>query len=169
MIIEALCQEIESEGATARRVLERVPADQLTWRPHPKSMSMGQLALHVAQAPGFLANMALGDSFDFGTLDPTPAQPANTGEILTAHDESVKQATAIARQLGDAGMMREWSGLYGTTVLMKTPKAGLYRTLVLNHWIHHRGQLSVYLRLVNVPVPPIYGPSADENPFAVRV
>ena len=167
-MVEAIVQELEQEGKTTRRLLERVPADKLSWKPHAKSMSLGELALHVAQAPGLISGWCLQDCTDFSG-DNHQAQAKSTEEIIAAHDDSIKKTKEMLHTLGDAGLMRNWEGKAGGTTLMTMPKAGLVRAIVLNHWIHHRGQLSVYLRLLDVPVPSIYGPSADENPFAARV
>jgi uncharacterized damage-inducible protein DinB len=160
-----ILQELSQEAATTRRVLERVPADKLTWKPHAKSMSLGQLALHVAQSPGHIAQWAVEDTFAItGPMDGAP-QPATAGEIVAAHDEGVKQATSALAAIGDAGLGRTWQMTAGGKTVMSMPKGSLIRTLTLNHLYHHRGQLSVYLRLLDVPVPSIYGPSADENPM----
>jgi uncharacterized damage-inducible protein DinB len=159
----ALLREFENEAATTRRVLERVPTDKLSWKPHEKSMSLGVLALHIAGVPGACSGWAAQDVTNFkGEPPPTPR---STEEILAAHDQSVKATKDTLSKLGDEGLKGMWSAKAGETTLMTMPKAGLVRSIVLNHWIHHRGQLSVYLRLLNVPVPSIYGPSADENPF----
>jgi uncharacterized damage-inducible protein DinB len=167
MVTESLIQEFDREAATTRRVLERVPQDRLTWKPHPKSMSLGTLALHVASSPAFIAQWAVQDKIEMsGGGDPAP-EPATTSEILAAHDEGVTKTKAALAAIGDAGMMNDWklTGKDGTTI-MGMPKVSLVRFIVMNHTYHHRGQLSVYLRLLDVPVPSIYGPSADENPFA---
>ena len=160
----ALLHEFENEAATTRRVLERVPSDKLAWKPHQKSMSLGVLALHVAGAPGVCSGWAAEDVTNFKG-EPIPA-PKSTEEILAAHDHSVNATKETLGKLGDEGLKGMWSAKAGDTTLMTMPKAALVRAIVLNHWIHHRGQLSVYLRLLDVPVPSIYGPSADENPFA---
>ena len=165
-MITALLQEFENEAKTTRHVLERVPSDKLAWQPHPKSMSLGVLALHVAASPGFLCGWAEQDVTQLKG-DPSPA-PASTEEILAAHDRSVTTTKDILGKLGDEGLKGMWSAKAGDNTLMTMPKAALVRAFVMNHWIHHRGQLSVYLRLLDVPVPSIYGPSADENPFAAR-
>ena len=165
-MITALLQEFENEAKTTRRVLERVPSDKLAWQPHPKSMSLGVLALHVAASPGVICGWAEQDVTQFKG-DPSPA-PASTEEILAAHDRSVTTTKDILGKLGDEGLKGMWSAKAGDNTLMTMPKAALVRAFVMNHWIHHRGQLSVYLRLLDVPVPSIYGPSADENPFAAR-
>lgn len=167
-IAEALVQEIDREAATTKRVLERVPSDRLTWKPHPKSMSLGELALHIASTPGEIASWTLVDVKEFaGGSRPEP--PKSTAEIVTAHDSSVTKAKDVALRLGDAGLLRDWEGKMNGATIFKMPKIALFRSIVLNHWYHHRGQLSVYLRLLDVPVPAIYGPSADENPFAGRM
>jgi uncharacterized damage-inducible protein DinB len=163
----ALLQEIESEGKTTRRVLERVPADKLSWKPHQKSMSIGELALHIAKEPGHFAEAALGDGLDFGGEHPGNPQPQTTDEILAVHDKGLVTVKNAVNQLGDAGLQQMWTAKMNGATLMTMPKAGLMRMIVMNHIYHHRGQLSVYLRMLDVPVPSIYGPSADDNPFAV--
>ena len=163
---EAILKEFDNEAGTTRRVLERVPADKLEWRPHPKSMSLGVLALHVAASPGVICGWAAEDETHFKG-EPSPV-PTSTDEILAAHDHSVTKSKEILSSLGDEGLQKMWTAKAGGNTLMTMPKAALVRAIVMNHWIHHRGQLSVYLRLLDVPVPSIYGPSADENPFAAR-
>lgn len=163
MSINALIQELELEAARTRRVLERVPTDKLTWAPHAKSMNIGKLASHIASIPGRLSTWILTDEFHF-TPNPTP-EPTSTEQILAAHDASVAEAKQNLTKVGDAGLATMWSAKMGDKTLMSMPKGAVVRTLVLNHAFHHRGQLSVYLRLLDVPVPSIYGPSADENPF----
>ena len=170
-LTQALMQEFEQESATTRRVLERVPEDRLAWKPHAKSMSVGELAMHVAMSPGYIATeWALKDSVTMsGGGDPTP-QPKSTAEVLAAHDEGVKKTKEALTQIGDDGLQKEWkfTTAEGTTI-MGMPKVALVRTIVMNHTYHHRGQLSVYLRMLDIPVPSIYGPSADEGPFAAPV
>ena len=160
----AMIQEFEQEAATTRRVLERVPADKLGWKPHEKSMSLGKLAMHIAGGPGFISSWALGDSFTMsGQSEP---EAKSTADILAAHDASVAQTKANIAKVGDAGLGQTWSlKTPDGKAVMSMPKAALLRGIALNHIYHHRGQLSVYLRLLDVPVPSIYGPSADENPM----
>jgi uncharacterized damage-inducible protein DinB len=165
-VTAAFLKEFDNEAGTTRRVLERVPADKLGWKPHPKSMSLGELALHVAASPAVICGWAVEGETQF-TGEKTPT-PSSTTEILAAHDKGVKTVKDSLGQIGDEGMSAMWTGKAGGATLMAMPKAVLVRAIVLNHWIHHRGQLSVYLRLLDVPVPSIYGPSADENPFAAR-
>jgi uncharacterized damage-inducible protein DinB len=166
-LFEAFLQELESESKTTRRVLERVPEAKLTWKPHAKSMSLGQLALHVAQSAGY-ADWGSKDVFEFTPDMAGAPEPKTTAEILAAHDASVAKAKEVISTLGDAGLMMPWKAVAGPNTVMAMPKAGLMRVVVMNHAYHHRGQLSVYLRLLDVPVPSIYGPSADENPFAAE-
>jgi uncharacterized damage-inducible protein DinB len=163
MSIAAFIQEFEQEAATTRRVLARVPTDKLDWAPHAKSMNLGYLAMHTATAPSMISGWAVNDGYEFtGAKQP---QPASTAEILAAHDAGVAATKANLTKVGDAGLGAPWTATAGGKTLLTMPKGALVRGLILNHWIHHRGQLSVYLRLLDVPVPSIYGPSADENPF----
>jgi uncharacterized damage-inducible protein DinB len=165
---DAFVREIDQEGKTTRRVLERVPADRLGWKPHPKSMSLGELALHTAQVPGKIASWALEDTTNFSGAPPQP-QAESTDQVLKAHDASMMKTKEVLGKLGDAGLQRTWEGTAGGATLMSMPKVALFRSVVLNHWYHHRGQLSVYLRLLDVAVPSIYGPSADETPSGERI
>jgi uncharacterized damage-inducible protein DinB len=161
----AILQEFDREAATTRRVLERVPSDKLAWKPHDKSMSLGQLAMHTAMVPGHISQWALVDEFKFGGGEKPPVA-TSTVDIVAAHDASTTKMKEVVTGLGDAGLAKEWKGMAGDKTLFAMPKGTLMRNIALNHWYHHRGQLSVYLRLLDVPVPSIYGPSADENPFA---
>ena len=165
-IVEALIQELEQEAQTTRRVLERVPNDRLGWKPHDKSMSLGQLALHVAMIPGAIADMSRRSPVQ----RPAFVQPAATSaaELVPALEQSVARAKEILRETDDAALGGTWRLVDGEQVILALPVGAVLRSLMLNHWYHHRGQLSVYLREVGVPVPSIYGPSADENPFLAR-
>jgi uncharacterized damage-inducible protein DinB len=165
-IIDALLQELEQEAQTTRRVLERVPDAHLSWKPHEKSMSLGQLALHIATVPGGVAEIAAQPSLP---APPAFNQPSATSaaELLPALEQSIAKAKALLGGMDDAAMHATWTLMNGDQVLMAIPRVAFLRSIMLNHWYHHRGQLSVYLRQLNVPVPSIYGPSADENPFAV--
>ncbi len=161
--IEELTQEFEQEAATTRRVLARVPADKLTWGPHEKSMTIGRLAMHIAAAPGAISSWAIDDSHTF-TGDPTPL-PATTDEILATHDASVNTVKSNLKKIGSEGLGKNWTAMAGGKTIMTMPKGAMLRNILMNHMYHHRGQLTVYLRLLDVPVPSVYGPSADENPF----
>jgi uncharacterized damage-inducible protein DinB len=164
--VDALLQELEQEAITTRRLLARVPDDKLTWKPHPKARTLGELALHVAVVPGLVAGFACEPSpvqapqFDG---DPTPASAA---ELVPALDQSIASAKARLGALEDADLTPTWRLMRGDRELVALPRGAFLRSVMLNHWYHHRGQLSTYLRELDVPLPSIYGPSADENPFA---
>jgi uncharacterized damage-inducible protein DinB len=164
-IVDGLLQELEQEAQTTKRVLERVPQAHLSWKPHEKSMSLGQLALHIATVPGNVAQMVAQPSMQ----RPAFVQPAATqaSELLPALENSIKQARTALGAMDDATITATWRVLEGEHEIMAMPRVAALRAIMLNHWYHHRGQLSVYLRQLNVPVPSIYGPSADENPFAI--
>ncbi len=162
---QAMLVEIQQEAATTRRVLERVPENKLAWRPHQKSMTLGQLALHTAEVPGAIAKISEPDEFDASQANFGVKQPESLGEIFAAHDESVRAAEDCLKALTQEKANATWRLKMGTKEVLTIPRAGLLRAIMLNHWYHHRGQLSVYLRLLDVPLPSIYGPSADENPF----
>ena len=167
-MIDGLLAELEQEAKATARVLERVPAAQLSWRPHPKSWSLGQLALHVATVPGMVAELAAVD------VHPEPPmfvqlEAATATELAPALAASIAQARQLLGGFDDARMSTTWRLMHGSRELMAVPRVGFVRAVMLNHWYHHRGQLLVYLRMLDVPVPAIYGPSADENPFAVEL
>jgi uncharacterized damage-inducible protein DinB len=162
--IAELLQELEQEAGTTRKVLERVPDGQFDWQPHEKSMTLGQLAMHIAQLPGGIAEISTWPSFDVAIQQPRTSA-TNTAELLDALDESVARAQAVLSEMGDSALTTSWRLVNGEHEIMAIPRAALLRTIMLNHWYHHRGQLTVYLRQLGVPLPPIYGPSADEQPF----
>ena len=168
-IRDALLPEFDQEMATTRKTLERVPEGKPDWKPHDKSMTMGRLAGHCAELPAFV-NMALGgDSFDLRPAGAAPRQPlvmSSRAQLLETFDKNVAAAREALSKASDEDLMKTWTLLAGGQKLMSMPRIGVVRGFALNHLIHHRGQLSVYLRLNNAPVPSIYGPSADENPFA---
>src|SRR5579862_9808138 len=161
-IVDVLLAELEQESQTTRRVLERVPQEHLSWRPHPKSMSLGQLALHVASVPGNVAEIAARDVIPEA---PTFVQPeaATAAELVPALAASVAKARQQLGGFDDAAMGATWRLMSGGREVMAMPRVAFARAIMLNHWYHHRGQLVVYLRLLDVPVPSVYGPSADEN------
>jgi uncharacterized damage-inducible protein DinB len=155
--------ELENEAATTRRVLERVPADKLTWKPHPKSMSLGQLALHIATTPGGVAQILSTDIYESQGFNQPEAKSAS--ELIPALEESVRKAREALSTWSDENATAIWKVIRNGKEILAVPRIGAIRTIMLNHWYHHRGQLAVYLRLLNIPVPSIYGPSADEDPF----
>jgi len=163
-LIDGMLQEFEQETQTTRRVLERVPDNQLAWRPHEKARTLGELALHVAMVPGGVAELV---------ASPSPAQapqftdltPTSASELIPALDQSVAKVKAVLGGMDDAALMETWRLMQGDRELLAVPRVAMLRSVMLNHWYHHRGQLTVYLRELGVPIPSIYGPSADENPF----
>lgn len=160
---EGLIGELTEEAASTRRVLERVPEEKLSWRPHPKSMSLGELALHVAQVPGGVARLLDGPSGEAPDFSTRP-EATSRAELLTELEESVTHARSTLAAWGDEGLRAEWRLTRGDETLLTMPRIGMTRAIMLNHWYHHRGQLMVYLRLLDVPVPAVYGDSADEEP-----
>ncbi len=164
--LEAVVNEFRDEVAITKRVLERVPGDKLTWKPHQKSMSLGQLAWHVATVPGGLARILQQDSFDVTQGTFVPPSPKTLEEVLAAYEQSVRDGEQFLRSLTQDKASAKWHLLKKDRELFARPRIEVVRTIMLNHWYHHRGQLSVYLRLLEVPVPVIYGRSADEDPFA---
>lgn len=162
----ALLTELENETPATRRVLERIPADQLDWRPHPRSLSAGQLARHVAAIPGNAARLAGMDGLDVATRTPEYASAAGKDELMATLDASLAAAREFLTGLDEARASAVWRMTFGDREIFAIPRLGVMRTMGFNHWYHHRGELVVYLRLLNVPVPIVYGRSADENPFA---
>lgn len=162
-MIDSVLMELEEEAKTTRRVLERIPETKLSWKPHAKSFSLGQLALHIAGGQKQIAQMAVQDEFQLGSFNTAEAKTRK--EILDALDEGTASAKQTLGKLDDAKMMSTWTLKKDGKTIMAMPRVGMIRSIMMNHIYHHRGQLSVYLRLLDVPVPSIYGPSADENPF----
>ena len=163
-ISAALLPEFDHEMATTRKTLERVPDDKLGWTPHDRSMTLGRLASHIAEMPAWgVAGLKM-DSLDMGGYKPW--QGASREEILAVFDKNVADARAAIAGADDATYMSNWSLTAGGQTLMTMPKIAVVRSFVLNHVIHHRGQFSVYLRLNDIAVPSIYGPSADEGQMA---
>jgi uncharacterized damage-inducible protein DinB len=156
--------EMDQEGQTTKRVLEQVPDDKLAWKPHPKSFSLGQLALHIASGPEHIAAGAAQDTFEAPNF--SQPEPKSRQEVLDTFSKSLASAKNTLNKMDDARLMSMWSLTKNGKALMTVPRIGFLRSILMNHTYHHRGQLSVYLRLLDVPVPSIYGPSADENPFA---
>ena len=162
--LEELVQELEQEAQATRRVLERVPSDKLQWKPHPKSMSLGQLAMHIANLPGAIAELSTRSSFDVTTPIPRP-EASSTHQILKTFEDSLKRATSLLRRMSDAELSSAWRMMKDDQVLWSIPRGLFLRSVMLNHWYHHRGQLTVYLRQTGALVPAVYGGSADENPM----
>jgi uncharacterized damage-inducible protein DinB len=160
-----LLSEFEHELPTTRRFLERVPAERLGWKPHEKSLTAGQLALHIAQVPEGVLRLTLEDVATPPDFRGGPPQPASVEEVLSALDTSAAFVRRTLPTIDDARMMKEFRVVAGDKVLFAAPRAAFLRAIMFNHVYHHRGQLGVYLRLVGAKVPSSYGPSGDESPF----
>ena len=164
-LIDTMLQELEEEARTTRRLLERVPENQLDWRPHQKARTLGELAMHVASLPGGVAELV---------ASPSPAQAPDftdpslqtASELLPTLTQSIAKARNALGGMEDAELMATWLLKRDERELFAGSRMRMLRSIMLNHWYHHRGQLTVYLRALDVPIPSIYGPSADENPFA---
>ena len=167
-ISQSLLAEFETEVATTRKFLASLGDDQLTWRPDERSMTAGQLALHIAASPGQVAQMATHDECpapDFSGANP---QPASVQEVLDAFENSVAVVAQVLPTIDDERMQGTWKATKDGTTVIAMPRIAFFRSVMLNHWYHHRGQFGVYLRLLGARVPASYGPSADELPDFVE-
>ncbi|MCL6565039.1 MAG: DinB family protein [Acidobacteriia bacterium] len=167
-IRDALLPEFDYEMEKARKTLERVPENRFDWRPHPKSPTMGWLAGHLANLPSWAVITIQQDRLDLSPPGAPPyrePEPGTRQQLLEAFDKNVAAARAAIAGASDEHLRQNWTLLKGGQELMTLPRVSVLRSFVLNHLIHHRAQLGVYLRLNDVPVPAIYGPSADEQPF----
>jgi uncharacterized damage-inducible protein DinB len=167
-IVDALLPEFDHEMANTRRVLERVPDDRLDWRPHPKSWTMGALATHLATLPSWTVETINRTELDVAPEGKPPERPVEAKsrqELLERFDNHLAAARSALTGATDAALFQNWTLLAGGKPLMSLPRAAVLRSFVLSHTIHHRAQLGVYLRLNDIPVPAIYGPSADEAGF----
>jgi uncharacterized damage-inducible protein DinB len=165
-ISETLLPELENEMASTRKMLERVPDEKWGWKPHAKSFSMGDLAGHIANLASWLEMVITSDSFDVAPGGQRPAKrqgPQNSQQLLAEFDANVAKAAASLKGADDALLAKPWSLLWGGQPIFTMPKSEVLRSAVMSHSIHHRGQLSIYLRLNDIPMPGMYGPSADES------
>jgi uncharacterized damage-inducible protein DinB len=162
---DALLPEFDHEMGTTRRLLERLPEADLAWKPHAKSFSLGQLASHIANIPHWVDATLDFTIFDLATIgdDARPKQPDAVAPILKAFDDNVKNARGKIDAQPDGALFASWTMKQGDHEIFTMPKIAVLRSFIMNHLIHHRGQLSVYLRLRDVPLPAIYGPTADEG------
>jgi uncharacterized damage-inducible protein DinB len=160
-----LMPEFDQEMANTRKVLVRVPEDRLTWKPHVKSMSLAELATHLASIPGWTTFTLESEFLDMGTPEASqaPKTVSSLQELLALFDKGVTAARTALAAASDECLQAVWSLRTGEQTLFTMPRIAVLRTFILNHGIHHRGQLEVYLRLNDVPLPAIYGPSADEG------
>jgi len=161
--VNALLQELDQEAQATFRVLARVPEDRLEWRPHEKSMTLGQLAMHIATLPGAIAELSTLSTFDVNTEVPRPGA-RSVAEVTSTLEKSLAKAKTLLEAISDADLAAPWQGVSRDQVVMEVSRGALLRSVMLNHLYHHRGQLSVYLRLTGASVPAIYGASADEAP-----
>lgn len=161
-VIEGMLQELEHEAQTTRKVLERLPEENFDWKPHPKSMSIRELGSHVATICEWTAPTLDQDEFDM-PAEYKPWMAGSKEALLQKFEESVEQAGQSMQGYPDKKLFQDWTLRSGEQVYFTMPRMAVLRGFVLNHLVHHRGQLSVYLRLNDLPVPAIYGPSADEQ------
>ena len=162
-ISQMFLPEFDQEIANTRRVLERVPEDKPSYRPHEKSMTLSRLAAHVAEMPEWAAMTLTQDELNFDPGSFVPREMPSRAELLSKFDEDVQKARTVLAATTDEAMMRTWTLKMGGQTVMSMPRVAVMRGMVMNHMIHHRAQLGVYLRLNDVPVPGMYGPSADER------
>jgi len=162
-LVDSILVEIDQEAQTTKRVLDRIPEDKLSWKPHPKAFSLGQLALHIASVPGSVAAAAVPDTMEAPSFSQPEAKSRQ--EVLDTFSRSLESAKDTLQKMDDTRLTSMWSLTKKGKVLMSVPRIAFIRSILMNHNYHHRGQLAVYLRMLDVPVPSIYGPSADENPF----
>jgi uncharacterized damage-inducible protein DinB len=165
-IRDALLPEFDNEMVNTRKMLERVPEDRFAWKPHAKSWALGGLATHVANIPTWAAHAMTNETFDImpgGTPLPQTPPAASRSDLLSTFDKNVAAAHDVIAGAEDAALMKNWSLLRHGQTILSMPRAAVLRSFVMNHLIHHRAQLGVYLRLNDVPVPGMYGPSADEG------
>ncbi|HTW66300.1 MAG TPA: DinB family protein [Bryobacteraceae bacterium] len=165
-ISESLLPEFDQEMANTRKVLERVPAAKFSWKPHAKSFEFGGLAAHIANMADWAELTLTSDSFDYAPPGAAPYETpkyTSTEDLVSAFDKSVAKARVALAAADDAKMMAPWSLMAGGRIMMTMPRVAVIRSFVMNHTIHHRAQLTVYLRMNEIPVPALYGPSADEQ------
>lgn len=158
---ETLAAELRQEALATRKMLERVPQDAFDWKPHEKSSALGRLAGHVAELPGMVVPILTTDEMDFAGH--ASFAPSSVAELVEKFDKSVADALKALKDQPDEHLSKTWRMLSSGKVFFELPRGAFIRTVMLNHLIHHRGQLSVYLRLRDVPLPSVYGPTADES------
>lgn len=161
-LAQAMLAEFEAQAPITRKFLERLPEDKLTWKPHEKSMTAGQLALHLAQVPGAIVTIV--QQNPAAAPDMNAPQPVSIDQILAAFDDSIATVKRVLPLFDATAMQESWRLKHGDNELFAVPRGQFLRDVMLNHWYQHRGQFSVYLRMLNIAVPSSYGPSADELP-----
>jgi uncharacterized damage-inducible protein DinB len=164
-LVPALIQELQQEAQATRKLLSAIPNDKLSWKPHEKSMTLGQLAMHIAGLPANLSRIASGEGMDVKNARSFPPQPESSEEILKTFESSIGSAANTLQQWDEAQASGIWRFTNGEKEVFALPRTAVIRRMLLNHLYHHRGQLTVYLRLLDVLLPVTYGRSADTNPF----
>lgn len=159
----ALAAELKHEASNTRKILSRIPEEHFDWKPHEKSMTLGKLACHIAELTQWAALIIHLPEFDFAKTPLSRCKAINGKELLENFEDNLEQAIAALQNTSDDVLDENWTLRRGEVVVVSMPKKIALRSMLLNHIIHHRGQLSVYLRLLNIPVPGMYGPSADER------
>lgn len=162
---QMLAAELKQEAISTRKMLERIPSEQFQWKPHEKSMPIVSLAGHIADMIGWADITIKHDELDFEKTDTTPKSYSDASELVAYFDRNLSTAIETLSSVSNETLMQPWRLRSGEKIFFEMPKAAVMRSMVMNHIIHHRGQLAVYLRLLDVPVPSIYGPSADEQVF----
>ena len=162
-IANQMLAELQQEGITTRKMLALVPVDKKDWKPHEKSMALGNLSRHVAEIYGWPKETVQDDVLDFSKMDHKPVEITSNEQLLALFDKCMAKAKEILENTPDEEMAKPWTMRNGETIFFTIPKAQVMRTWVLNHSVHHRAQLGVYLRLLDIPIPGCYGPTADES------
>jgi len=162
MIRQGLIREIQHEGAQTNKMLERIPIDNFSWKPHERSREIGPLAIHIAQTPAWTSRILAAADFDMLTFKREIPEIKSADDLVKISETNIQKAIDDLQKSSDEDMMTTWTFRRGDKAVFSLPRAAAIRTLAMNHLVHHRGQLSVYLRLLNIPVPGMYGPSADE-------
>jgi uncharacterized damage-inducible protein DinB len=162
-INESFLNELKEEEKATKKLLERVPEKSLTWKPHEKSFTLARLASHVAELPGWISAILDFDELDFGKINYTPPEILKTADLIKIHNENVAKAIKSLENSKDEEFSKLWTLKRGDTVFFSRPKSEVLKSFSYSHLYHHRGQLTVYLRLLDVPLPGIYGPTADEQ------
>lgn len=155
-------EELNQQAAKTKKVLERIPNDKLTWKPHEKSHQIGRLGMHIAEIPGNIVRALQTEEFDYAAVPFKPVYPNSTVEIMDTFEKTLKNATDLLEKATDEQLAVIWTSRRGQQIVSQLPRSAVIRN-ALNHVIHHRGQLTVFLRLLDIPVPGTFGPSADEK------
>jgi uncharacterized damage-inducible protein DinB len=162
MLNQPFIAELKHEAASTKRMLERVPDDKFDWKPHEKSMSLGRLSSHVAELPGFMNSILTMDEFDFAKGHYKSSITKTSQELMDTFQQKLDEVVETLQNTSDEKMQSNFTLRSGEHVFATVPRIVAIRSMAMNHIIHHRGQIAVYLRLLDIPVPGLYGPSADE-------